>query len=152
MENWKIIDDCSSYEISDKGNIRNVKTKKIRSINCPSKLYVYINLYTDKNKTKSFRVHRLVAIAFIPNPNNYPCVNHINGDKKDNNVDNLEWCSYSYNTLHAYQTGLIIKNKSFTPDVETAIKILLKNKLCSTKDLAKLLNVSSETIAKLNRT
>lgn len=147
---WKIISAAPNYEVSDSGLIRVFKTKKSRSTNCPSKLYTYVNLFVD-GKSKSFRVHRLVAEAFILNPNNYPCVNHINGQKKDNREENLEWCSYSQNTLHAYQTGLIIKNKSFTTEVEQAIITLLRSKLCSTKDLSKLFNVSSETIAKLVR-
>lgn len=52
------------------------------------------------------RVHRIVATVFLDNPSDLPCVNHKNGIKSDNRVENLEWCTYSYNTLHAYKTGL----------------------------------------------
>ena len=62
---------------------------------------------TAKNgKQKYERVHRLVALAFIPNPNNYPVVNHLNGNKQDNRVENLEWTSVKRNTKHAFDNDL----------------------------------------------
>lgn len=57
-------------------------------------------------KSDHLYVHRLVAESFIPNPNGYKVVNHIDGDKLNNSVDNLEWCSYAENNQHAYDTGL----------------------------------------------
>ena len=67
--------------------------------------YYYVSL--SKNNTKpKFDVHRLVAITFLENINNYNCINHIDGDKCNNNVSNLEWCSYSYNAKHALEIGL----------------------------------------------
>lgn len=67
--------------------------------------YLVLQLYRD-NKYKNYYVHRLVAEAFIPNLENKPTVNHINGDKHDNRVENLEWSTYKENNRHAYETGL----------------------------------------------
>lgn len=57
-------------------------------------------------KTKTVLLHRLLALHFIDNPNNLPCVNHKNGIKADNRLENLEWCTRSYNTKHAYENNL----------------------------------------------
>lgn len=55
---------------------------------------------------KPVMVHRLVALTHLPNPDRLPCVNHKDGDKRNNHVENLEWCSYSHNAKHAHETGL----------------------------------------------
>lgn len=67
--------------------------------------YLVVNLRKN-GKAHVVAIHLLVANAFIANPNNYPTVNHIDGNKYNNNVDNLEWASYAYNNTHALQTGL----------------------------------------------
>ena len=91
---WKQIK-YSNYEVSDMGDVRNSKSKKVRkTFDCSG--YRRVTLYIN-NCVKNFLVHRLVAEAFIPNPNNLPEVNHINENKTDNRVENLEWCDREYN-------------------------------------------------------
>lgn len=63
-------------------------------------------ILSEKNHRRYCRSNRLVALAFLPNPNNYPVVNHLNGDKKDNRPFNLEWTSWRANVIHAHNTGL----------------------------------------------
>lgn len=93
------------YSIDVLGEVINLKTNYIKK-NTINKVGYYIcNLYKD-NIQKTFLIHRLIALHFIDNPNNYPCVNHKDGNKLNNNLDNLEWCSYSHNNKHAFDTGL----------------------------------------------
>lgn len=68
--------------------------------------YVQVELNAN-GRGKKHLVHRIVAEAYLPNENNLPCVNHKDGNKQNNNVDNLEWCSYSENMKHASESGLL---------------------------------------------
>ena len=90
--------------------------------------YAYVSL-TKNNWSKSFRVHRLVAQAFIPNPDNKPEVNHLNGNKSDNWVTNLEWCTSKENHKHARELGLHatgerVKSSKLTEDQVKEIKAI----------------------------
>lgn len=105
IEIWKDVQDFpQKYEISNKGRLRNKTTNHIYKQTNKKGDYFTIILYDDNHK-KSVRIHRLVAKTFIPNPNNYPCVNHKDLNKQNNNVNNLEWCTQSYNVKHAIENG-----------------------------------------------
>lgn len=117
-DEWKPISGYDGiYEVSIGGLVRSVKRKvwnghafvqleeRLLKPNTLSKGYLQVTLYNNRRR-KCFQVHRLVASAFIENPDNLPQVNHINGNKKDNRVENLEWCDNSMNQLHAWKTGL----------------------------------------------
>ena len=93
---WKSVVGFSKYEVSNTGSVRNCYTEKIRKLQVNNG-YLTVSLSAGEEK-KHYLVHRLVAIAFIPNPNNLPVVDHVDNDRKNNNVENLRWCTYAENT------------------------------------------------------
>lgn len=120
QEIWKDIPNYENlYQVSNLGNVRclcfgsrNIKkSNKIKLLHpTPSNHgYYKVELYKE-GKSKMFYVHRIVAIVFIPNPYNKSQVNHIDGNKSNNNVLNLEWCSPSENQKHAISIGLRTKS------------------------------------------
>lgn len=113
MEEWKqvIIDGEEwNYEVSNYGNVRNKKTGRILKLHETHKGYLEIGLYKN-NKAKIYKVHRLVAIMFIPNDNTEKTqINHINEIKTDNRVENLEWCTSKENANHGTRTERVSKS------------------------------------------
>ena len=131
-EQWKQIKNYEGmYEVSNLGNVRSVDRILIKSNNHQYKLkgyqlhqfrnpktYLVVRL-SKQSKTKTYNVHRLVAETFIPNTDNKPCVNHIDNNRNNNTVYNLEWVTYKENIQYYYkslskQDRQIIYNKIFT--------------------------------------
>ena len=100
MEEWKDIPCCDGWQVSSEGRLRNLYTQKYKKVVPKNTKYVTVALKT-QDGTYSFALHRLVADAFIPNPDELPVVNHKDLDTHNNCVDNLEWVSFSDNTKHA---------------------------------------------------
>lgn len=144
-EIWKDVTGWTQYyEVSNLGNVRNKITKKLIKGDKNNCGYYRVCLY-NKNHTPSkqrFFRHRLVAIHFIPNPNNYDEVNHINGNKEDNSVDNLEWVNRGNNELHCRK---IINTKEYKP-----FRVIFEDDSISDFDvksqLSKILNVTTPLI------
>lgn len=99
------------YDVDKKGNIFH-NGKKL-SVQTYSNKYRYFGIRTDGTK-HNYSIHRLVAVKYIPNPKNLPEVNHIDGNKSNNNVNNLEWVTKSQNQQHAIKTGLNLNGNKIT--------------------------------------
>ena len=98
------IQDFEYYDVSENGLVTNTRTGRVLKPDLIWDGYERVTLCQD-GKLKRFRVHRLVASAFIPNPNNLPFVNHKDGRKRNNKIENLEWVSCKDNTIHAFDNS-----------------------------------------------
>lgn len=175
MEEWKDIKGYEGiYKVSNLGRVKSLKAwhgNKYKSIYVdidkiikPMKEksgYLKVVLH-DKNKKQNKRIHRLVAEAFIENPYNYKCINHIDGNKTNNKANNLEWCTQKYNVIDAVEKDLrkfTYKGKYkkyINYDKRTDIfyvNILMNSKkiyLGSFKDIEKAINVRNEYLKSNN--
>lgn len=142
-EVWKKIPGLKCYEASDLGNIRRIgKTKPLKGV--PDREgYVQVRL-SENNIQFTKKVHRLIALTFLENPNNYPAVNHKNEIKDDNRIDNLEWCTAKYNSHYSakkiYHDSIVHRMK---PVVQYDLE---SNKICefeSTRAASKALHLNN---------
>ena len=107
---WKDVEGYEGlYLVSNDGRVKGTKSKKVLKFSYSYNGYRRVKLYRGA-KGKTFMVHRLVANAFVLNPQNKPQVNHIDGNKQNNTVDNLEWVTQTENLVHAVRLGLIDTN------------------------------------------
>ena len=167
MEEWREISGYEGvYQVSSFGNLRSknreckidpIRRSKKHKRTVKGRLltpmlknrgYYTINLCRNGNAIM-FNIHRLVALVFITNPENKPCVNHKDGNKLNNHFENLEWVTYSENIKHAYDNGLI-KKKYYSGGLNTfQVKVIRKTKGLTHLDLAEIFNVSQSCIYKI---
>lgn len=165
-EQWKTIKGYKSfYDVSNFGRVRGWRNGRYGRRIKPRIKKLTLNPYgyyqtgiRINGKSTNFYVHRLVAEAFIPNPENKPEVNHIDCDKINNRADNLEWCTHEENLIHASKMG-VLKGRMIGEDVPASklkekdvISIRdLYHKGFLQKDIAKKFNVSKSLISKVVR-
>lgn len=141
------------YKITETGEVFGIKRNKYLSLAKDHNGYPKISLCKG-NLRKNHSVHRLVAQAFIPNPLNLPQVNHKNGNKTDNRVENLEWCTASFNLKHAHKLGLAYvlrgdknpRNKISDTKVRE-IRLSVASGSKKQREWARLFNVSESLIS-----
>lgn len=161
-EIWKDIDAYNGlYQVSDTGLVRSldrtvvgngvdyIRKGKLMSLTKNSFGYLKVGFTVD-GKTKSISVHRIVAEAFILNPENKKCVNHKDGDKTNNHISNLEWCTYSENSIHANKTGLsdFRKNRKAYSGEKNGNSLLTKEQVIEIKSKYKPYTYSASMLAK----
>lgn len=110
LEEWRQIRGFPNYMVSNLGNIYSKRSKRLLKLSLKKSGYLYVGLSDIHKKISHVRVHRLVATAFIPNPDVLPVVNHKDEDKTNNRVDNLEWCTAKYNANYGTR-NMKLKNR-----------------------------------------
>lgn len=156
MEIWKPIEGYEGqYEVSNAGNVRNSKTMNILSKQSSGNGYYKVRLSLS-GKVKGDWIHRLVAKAFVPNPNGFPVVDHKDGNKRNNDASNLEWVTQAENSNRAWKMGLTPKapiafgenhhNHVLSYDQVEEIRMLYRLTKTSQRKLARLFGVSQTTI------
>lgn len=110
MEEFRDLDDY--YLVSNEGRVYSKRSGKILKTHPSSKNKGYVSITLNyKGVKKTYLLHRLVAKLFLPNPHNYPCIHHIDGNHSNNKVDNLEWCDYYYNLSYGIRLNEELHNR-----------------------------------------
>lgn len=150
-EIWKDIQGYEQfYQISNFGNVKSLRHNLIMKLGKAEYLIATLCKY---GKSKSFMVHRMTATAFIPNPENKPCINHLDGNKYNNKISNLEWVTYKENMKHAYDIGLYngrdasCGNRRLTSKQVLKIRKLYTNKTENQESLCKMFKCTNQNIS-----
>lgn len=152
IEKWVFIENTNNkYMISSNGNIKSFALYKKGMILYNSSNhegYTKVGVrFCNTKRAKNCLVHRLVAQAFITNPENKPCVNHKNGIRHDNKLANLEWCTYKENSLYSFEKNLNVKNRVTPVTQYTENRVFIK-KFNSIAEAAKQTGSRAKSISK----
>jgi len=147
---WKKVIGYEKYEVSNSGEVRNFLTKNKKSITDHNSGYL-ATTFSLNYKSKTVLMHRLVALHFIYNPENKRCINHIDGDKHNNNVSNLEWNTHKENNDHALRTGLKNpakgeRNASTKLTKEQVLQIREIGYSMTQREIGKIFNISDSVV------
>ena len=118
---WKPIIDFENYEVNELGEVR--RDGKMKKAYDDGYGYLHIRLWKDC-KGKNFLIHRLIALHFIDNPNNHPCIDHINGVTTDNRIENLRWCTLQQNQWNRKSKGYSIRNGKYQAQIRLNGKLI----------------------------
>lgn len=146
-EEWLILDDYPRYKVSKDGRIYSIHCKKMNKLSDVSG-YKFVHIINKFGKGKKVPIHRLVALAYIPNPEDHPVVNHKDGNPSNNTVENLEWCSHSHNIQHAYDMGL---NKAKKAVLKISRDGRILERYNSMKEAAISIGISTDSISAVCR-
>ena len=152
MEIWKEIKDFSKYEVSSYGRIKSLYygKEKIMKQKPDKDGYLLVNLYL-KKKSCTKKVHRLVLEHFKNNKNNKETVNHKDGIKTNNHIDNLEWSTRSENNFHAFRTGLRVQKAEHCKKKVLIYKDMFSKEYNSIRDAGVALNLDENLLSKVCR-
>ena len=137
------------YDITKEGVVINLKTNRKYKGKIENNGYLMWHTRIN-NKRYGWLIHRLLAIKYIPNPNNYPVINHIDGNKLNNSIDNLEWCTQSDNVKHAFNTGLKKSTAKTVLQIDANTHKII-NIFKSTRDAERITGINHSDISKVCR-
>lgn len=146
------IEGYPNYYVNSKGEIYSIKSKRMLKPYKDSKGYLQVDLFNNGSR-KPRKVHKIVAQMFLDRGDGMECVNHIDGDKANNSVENLEWCTFKYNTRHAIEKGL---KKAFPNNLREEKKVAqydlegrLLNVYNSMREASRITNTPQPNISKV---
>lgn len=144
---------CKEHNFKD--NLFKNEWRKLKVKTNPKQGYLFVCMSAYKGENKTTTIHRLLSLAFIPNHNNYPCVNHKDGNKLNNSLDNLEWCTHKHNSVHCIEKGLRNTAKgeripnSFLKEQDIKDIFSLKKNGLLNREISEIYNIDMSAISRI---